>query len=67
MAHGNGKLSGIEVKASSTVTAQDFRGLRKLQASEPDRFHCGVLVYDGEACLRFGEGMFAVPVSRLMV
>ena len=67
MVHGNGKLSGIEVKASSTVTAQDFKGLKKLQTSEPDRFHCGVLVYDGDACLRFGEGMFAVPVSRLLV
>ena len=67
MVHGNGKLSGIEVKASSTVSAQDFKGLKKLQASEPDRFHCGVLVYDGDACLRFGEGMFAVPVSRLLV
>ena len=67
MAHGNGKLSGIEVKASSTVSVQDFKGLKKLQASEPDRFHCGVLVYDGDACLRFGEGMFAVPVSRLRV
>ena len=67
MAHHNGKLSGIEVKASSTVGAHDFKGLKKLQASEPDRFHCGVLLYDGDACLRFGEGMFAVPVSRLLV
>ncbi len=65
MQHGNGKLTGIEVKASSTVGAADFKGLKKLQASEPERFHCGVLVYDGDACLRFGPGMFAVPVSRL--
>ena len=67
MVHGNGKLSGIEVKASSTVGIHDFKGLKKLQASEPERFHCGVLVYDGDACLRFGEGMYAVPVSRLLV
>ena len=67
MLHGNGKLSGIEVKASSTVGVHDFKGLKKLQASEPDRFHCGVLVYDGDACLRFGEGLYAVPLSRLLV
>ena len=43
----------------------DFRGLRKLQRSEPDRFVAGVVLYDGEICASFGEGLFAVPVRFL--
>lgn len=63
----NNKLSGIEVKASATVGLSDFKGLKKLQASEPERFNCGVVLYDGDACLRFGEGLWAVPISRMFV
>jgi hypothetical protein len=29
------------------------------------RFGCGVVVYDGETCVGFGDGMYAVPVERL--
>lgn len=33
-----GRIIGIEVKASATVRAQDFRGLRQLQEAVGDRF-----------------------------
>ncbi len=62
---GGRKLAGIEVKASSTVTASDFRGLRKLAAAAGKRFVCGVLLYDGEVSLGFGDRMYAVPVWAL--
>lgn len=55
-------LAGVEVKAGATVKKDDFRGLRKLQRSEPGRFVAGVVFYDGEICASFGEGLFAVPV-----
>lgn len=58
-------LAGVEVKASGTVRSEDFRGLRKLQEIAADRFACGVVLYDGEASLRFGPGLFAVPVRAL--
>jgi len=58
-------LAGIEVKAGATVKKDDFRGLRKLQRSEPGRFVAGVVLYDGEMCASFGEGFFAVPVRLL--
>ena len=60
-----GLLAGVEVKASGTVRPEDFRGLRKLQEIAGDQFGCGVLLYDGEASLRFGPGLFAVPVRAL--
>lgn len=60
-----GKLAGVEVKASATVIAADFNGLRKLKSAIGRRFVAGVLLYDGEAIASFGEGMYAVPISCL--
>lgn len=60
-----GAVAGVEVKAAATVTPADFRGLRKLARAVGKRFAGGVVLYDGEACTRFGEGLYAVPVRRL--
>lgn len=62
---GAGDIVGVEVKAGATVTAADFRGLRKLQEAAGDRFMAGVVMYDGETSARFGEGLFAMPTSAL--
>lgn len=62
--HGS-RLAGVEVKASGTVRTEDFRGLRKLQEIAGERFACGVVLYDGEASLRFGPRLFALPVQTL--
>jgi hypothetical protein len=62
---GGRELAGVEVKAAATVTAADFRGLRKLRAAAGKRFVAGVVLYDGEASVGFGEGLFAVPVRAL--
>jgi len=58
-------LAGIEVKASATVTASDFSGLKKLKAASGDRFAAGVVLYDGEGVASFGEKLFAVPIRTL--
>ncbi len=60
-----GKLSGVEVKAASTVVAGDFKGLRKLKNAADRRFAVGVLLYDGDAITPFGEDLYAVPISCL--
>jgi len=60
-----GKLSGVEVKAAATVSSTDFRGLRKLQSAVGTRFVAGVVLYDGDAVVPFGESLYAVPLSRL--
>ena len=49
----------------ATVTRADFRGLRKLKEASGKRFVAGIVLYDGEACASFGDGMFAVPLRVL--
>ena len=58
------RVIGIEIKASATVTAKDFSGLRKLK-SLSDRFQGGIVLYDGDAPLPFGPNMMAIPVDYL--
>lgn len=58
-------IAGVEVKASATVTAADFRGLRQLRAAAGERFQAGVVLYDGEHSLPFDERMYAVPIRAL--
>jgi hypothetical protein len=59
------RIAGVEVKLSGTVVAKDFRGLKKLRDAAGDRFTTGVVLYDGEDTVPFGEDLFAVPLSRL--
>lgn len=60
-----GRVAGVEVKAASTVTGDDFRGLRKLKDAVKTDFAAGVVLYDGEAVAGFGDQLYAVPVSQL--
>ena len=60
-----GQLAGIEVKASATVQAADFDGLRKFAAAAKQQFRAGVVLYDGEKVIPFGEKLFAVPIAAL--
>ena len=60
-----GQLVGIEVKASATVRREDFRGLKKLALAGGEDFRLGVILYDGDRVLPFGEGLFAAPISAL--
>ena len=58
-------VAGVEVKAGATVRESDFGGLRKLQRTAGECFAGGVVLYDGELCARFGDGLYAVPVRQL--
>jgi hypothetical protein len=62
---GAAQVAGVEVKASATVTRADFRGLRKLKEAAGKRFTAGVVLYDGEASVGFGDGLFAVPIRGI--
>jgi predicted AAA+ superfamily ATPase len=59
------EMAGVEVKAGATVTAADFRGLRRLKEAAAGRFVAGVVLYDGEVSVRFGEGLYAAPIRLL--
>lgn len=59
------RYSGIEVKAASSVGERDFRGLKRLREILGARFHTGIVLYDGDRVLPFGDRMLAVPLSAL--
>ncbi len=59
------EVAGVEVKAAATVTAADFRGLRKLATASGKRFVGGVVMYDGESSVSFGDHLYAVPIRAL--
>ena len=61
-----GQVAGIEVKASSTVNEHDFKGLKKLREVHEEDFRAGILFYDGESQLQFGDRLFAVPIASLV-
>lgn len=59
------EVAAVEVKAAATVTSSDFRALRKFKDVVGKRFSAGVVLYDGETCASFGDGLFAVPIRCL--
>ena len=60
-----GRVVGIEVKASATVTTRDFAGLRRLSEACGDRFVLGLVLHDHVHIVPFGERLFAAPISAL--
>lgn len=65
----DGKVVGVEVKASMTVKAEDFSGLSIFADYAGDKFLHGVLFYSGDKVLpfRINDTLFhALPISSLM-
>jgi predicted AAA+ superfamily ATPase len=60
-----GHIIGIEVKASQTIFNHDFRGLKKLAALTGKQWISGIILYNGNQCLPFGDKLWAVPFSLL--
>jgi uncharacterized protein len=70
--HPDGRTVPIEVKAAVTVSPSDASGLVSYATGNPDHFHRGVLVYQGERLIdlsapgRPARSIVAVPVGRLI-
>jgi predicted AAA+ superfamily ATPase len=60
-----GSVVGIEVKASATVNTSDFKGLRKLAEACGADFRSGLVLYDGDRSVPFGDRLFAAPLACL--
>ena len=58
-------MIALEVKASATVGAADFKGLRQLAQAAGDDLKLGVLLYDGDTAVPFGERLWAAPIGSL--
>ena len=63
----SGHVGAIEVKASSTVGRNDFRGLRLLQDRLGDRFLGGVVLHRGPDAAPFSDRLAAIPLERLWI
>ena len=61
----SGTLIGIEVKASSTVTAHDARHLAWLRDEVGDSFAAGLVLHTGPHIFTLGDRLVAAPVSVL--
>ena len=59
------QVAGVEVKAASTISERDFRGLRRLRDASGERFASGVVLHDGEISASFGDHLYAVPIRTL--
>ena len=65
----NSKIIGIEIKASASVKAQDFKGLAVLAEFSGKQFEQGILFYTGQEVLpfRFGDLTFyALPIGLFL-
>lgn len=60
-----GRVIAVDVTASSTVRADDFRGLRHLATRLGDDFVAGFLLCTGAGTLPFGPRLRALPLSAL--
>ncbi|HSN13540.1 MAG TPA: ATP-binding protein, partial [Anaeromyxobacteraceae bacterium] len=60
-----GRIVGIEVKASATVTASDLNGLRALATLAGKAWVQGLVLHLGSGTVAFGPGLTACPVEAL--
>lgn len=61
----DGAVAGVEVKAASTVTDEDFRGLRLLRDRLGPDFVGGVLLNLGRHSYTHGDRLHVLPLDRL--
>lgn len=61
----DGNIVAIEVKATKSVTEDDFKHLRYLRDRVGDRFIVGIVMHLGAQPLSFGDRLVALPVSAL--
>jgi uncharacterized protein len=65
VSRGPSRVIGIEVKASATAKADDFRGLKRLRDAAGPAFKAGFVLHGGEQIVPFGDRLWAAPVACL--
>lgn len=64
----DGRVGGVEIKASASVSSADFRHLARLRDlldASGGRFVRGVVLYTGDHVLSFGDRLVAMPLAAL--
>jgi predicted AAA+ superfamily ATPase len=62
---GDRNVAGIEVKAATTVSAADPRGLEFLRDKLGERFRLGVLLHTGPQALPFVDRLWVLPYKSM--
>jgi len=60
-----GRVVGVEVKTSATLSASDVRGLQALATTAGKHWVRGVVLYTGSEVIPFSANLHGVPISRL--
>ena len=60
-----GEVIAIEVKAREMVSPDDFKVIKGIQKEMGDKFVRGFVVYMGDKIVRYGENLYALPLSCL--
>lgn len=60
-----GRIIGIEVKASQSLSRKDFTGLQTLKTILKQQFHRGIILYTGTESIAFGKNLHALPIQTL--
>lgn len=61
----NQKVVALEVKSKKTVEIKDFHQMRLFKDDNLDIFLRGVVLYQGDQVVPFGNDLWAIPVSML--
>jgi predicted AAA+ superfamily ATPase len=61
----DGRIVGIEVKSSSSVSPSDFKGLKVLHEIAGKKFIRGIVLYTGDKKVTFENNMHALPIGSL--
>ncbi|PKQ34694.1 MAG: hypothetical protein CVT61_09760 [Actinobacteria bacterium HGW-Actinobacteria-11] len=61
----DGRVVGVEVKATSTVRASDAAGLNTLRERVGERFVAGYVLHTGSSSVAVGERIAAVPMDAI--
>ena len=60
-----GRLAGIEVKASATLSSNDVRGLHALASATRKKWVRGVVLYTGTEVIPFANNLHGIPITHL--
>ncbi len=61
----DGSVIGVEVKASTSFNAKQFRGLAALRDRLGDRFIAGIVLNTGTHGYRYADRLFGAPISAV--
>jgi uncharacterized protein len=63
----DGRVIGIEIKATAAPVPEDARHLRWLQETLGDKFVAGVVMHTGPRRFRLGEALYALPICAFWI